>query len=72
MYFILYDSSIKAVQTGFANENGYTLTGLIAGATYVYPSECDLCHGSTHDVLFQYRGDNSSILGPLEATVGRS
>ncbi|MHB1868910.1 MAG: hypothetical protein ACYCPP_08190 [Nitrososphaerales archaeon] len=72
MYFILYDSSMNVVQTGFANENGYTFTGLTAGATYyVYPSDCDLCHGSTHDVLFQYWGDNSSVR-PMAATVGAS
>jgi len=72
MYVILYDSSMNVVQTGFANENGYTFTGLTAGATYyVYPSDCDLCHGSTHDVLFQYWGDNSSVR-PMAATVGES
>lgn len=73
MYFILYDSSMNVVQTGFANENGYTFTGLTAGATYyVYPADCDLCHGSTHDVLFQYWGDNSSAVRPMAATVGES
>ena len=73
MYFILYDSSMNVVQTGFANENGYTFTGLTAGATYyVYPADCDLCHSSTHDVLFQYWGDNSSAVRPMAATVGES
>jgi hypothetical protein len=73
MYFTLYDSSMNAIQTGFANENGYTFTGLTAGATYyVYPADCDLCHGSTHDVLFQYWGDNSSTVRPMAATVGES
>ncbi|MHB8566867.1 MAG: hypothetical protein ACYC7D_06795 [Nitrososphaerales archaeon] len=73
MYFILYDSSMNVVQTAFTNENGYTFTGLTAGATYyVYPSDCDLCHGSTHNVVFQYWGDNSSSVRPLAATTGES
>jgi len=73
MFFVLYDSSMNAVQTGFANENGYTFTGLTAGATYyVYPADCDLCHGSTHDVLFQYWGDNTSTIRPMAVTVGQS
>lgn len=65
----MYDSSMKAVQRDLLNENGYTSTGL---TYYLYQSECDLCHGSTHDVLFQYWGDNSDIVRPLEATVGES
>ena len=57
MYVTLYDANGKAVATGFADENGHTFTGLTAGATYyLYPSDCDLCHGSTHDVLFSYWG----------------
>jgi len=71
MYFVLYDASGNIVQTGFADENGYTFTGLTPGATYyVYPADCDLCHGSTHDVLFQYWGNDVSTTRPLAATVG--
>ena len=47
----------NVVATGFADEGGHTFTGLTAGATYyIYPSDCDLCHGSTHDVLFDHWG----------------
>jgi hypothetical protein len=75
MYFVLYDSSGKIVQTGFANEQGYTFTGLSRGSTYfVYPEDCDLCHGSSHDVLFQHWGSgiNSNPIRPLAAMVGTS
>ena len=73
MYFVLYNSSGNIVGTGFADENGYTFTGLTPGATYyVYPADCDACHGSTHDVLFQYWGADTSSVRPMAATVGES
>ena len=72
MYVALLDSSGKVVQSGFANEQGYTFTGLTPGTTYyVYPADCDNCHNSTHDVLFTYWGNNSTVR-PLPATVGSS
>ena len=53
MWVALYNSAGKVVGTGFSDENGHTFTGLIPSATYyLYPSDCDSCHGSTHDVLF--------------------
>jgi len=53
MYFVLYDSNGNIVATAFADENGYTFTGLNPGSTYyVYPAYCDSFHNSTHDVLF--------------------
>jgi hypothetical protein len=71
MYIVLFDSSGNVVQTGFADENGYTFSGLNPVATYyVYPTDCDNCHGSTHDVVFQYWGDNHSSTRPRAAMVG--
>jgi hypothetical protein len=65
MWFVVYDSTGSLVATGFANENGYTVTGLNPNATYyVSPADCDNCHGSTHDVLFSYWGDNNSTTRP--------
>ncbi|HEV2193848.1 MAG TPA: fibronectin type III domain-containing protein [Nitrosopumilaceae archaeon] len=73
MYFGLYNSSGKVIQTGFADENGYTFSGLNASATYyVYPADCNMCHVSNHDVVFQYWGDNHSTVRPRAATVGAS
>ncbi len=73
MYFVLEDSSGNVLQTGFANEAGYTFTGLAQGTTYyVYAENCDLCHGSTHDVLFQYWVQGNSTADPIAATVGTS
>jgi hypothetical protein len=73
MYFELYDSSGTLIQTGYANEQGYTFSGLNPNATYyVYPDDCNLCHGSTHNVVFQYWGANSSTARPIAATVGTS
>ena len=73
MFFVLSDASGNVVATGFVDENGYTFTGLTPGATYyVYPSDCDSCHGSTHDVVFDYWGNDVSTTRPLAVTVGES
>jgi hypothetical protein len=72
MYFVLYDSSGNVVQTGFADEHGYTFSGLNPSATYyVYPDDCNACHGSMHDVVFQRWGDGGTVR-PIAATVGSS
>ncbi len=71
MYFALYDSSGNQIQGGYASEQGYTFTGLNPNTIYyVLPENCNVCHGSTHDVVFQYWGDNSSTTTPIAATVG--
>ena len=68
MYVGLYGSNGTLVGTGFSNENGLTFTGLNPSATYyIYPSDCDLCHGSTHDVLFSHWGDGNTTR-PLAVT----
>jgi len=73
MELSLYNSSDIIVQTALVNEQGYTFLGLNSSATYyVYPQNCDLCHGSTHDVLFDYWGNDSSSAVPIAATVGTS
>lgn len=73
MYFELWDANGNVLQSGYADENGYTFTGLNPNTTYyVYPWDCDACHGSTHDVVFQYWGDNHSNERPRPATVGTS
>lgn len=72
MYFELYNSAGTLIQSGYANENGYTFTGLSPGTTYyVYPDDCNACHGSMHNVVFQYWGDGSTVR-PMAATVGTS
>jgi hypothetical protein len=72
MYFELRDSSGGVVQSGYADENGYTFTGLDPSATYyVYPVDCNGCHGSTHDVVFDHWGDGNTAR-PRAATVGSS
>lgn len=66
MWVVLYNSAGTVVATGFSNEGGLTFSGLNSSATYyVYPSDCDLCHGSTHDVLFAYWGNNATSVRPL-------
>lgn len=74
MYFVLYNSAGAVVATAFTNENGYTFTGLTPGATYyVYPSDCDNCHGSNHNVVFEYwNGNPSETTRPMAATVGQA
>jgi hypothetical protein len=61
MWVTLYNSDGTVAATGFSNEDGLTFTGLNPSATYyLSPSDCDLCHGSTHDVLFSYWGSGTS------------
>ncbi len=61
MYFELYDSSGNFVRSGYADEHGHTFTGLNPLKTYyMYPTNCYACHGSTHDVLFEYWGNGNT------------
>jgi hypothetical protein len=72
MFFALYTAGGTLVTTGFANEDGYTFTGLTAGATYLVRAEnCDACHGSTHDVLFDHWGETNTT-DPLPLVAGSS
>ncbi len=72
MFFDLTDSSGNVLQTAYADEGGHTFTGLTPGVTYyVYPEDCDMCHGSLHDVVFDHWGGGSTVR-PLAATVGSS
>lgn len=71
MYVELYDSSMNLVQSGYANENGYTFSGLNPlEKYYVYPDDCDNCHGSPHDVVFTYWGDTHTNDRPRQSTTG--
>jgi hypothetical protein len=62
MFFSLQDSSGNVVQTGFADENGYSFTGLNPQAQYylVYPADCDYCHNDPHNVVFSHWQDGST------------
>jgi hypothetical protein len=61
MYFVLYNSAGDIVWTGFSDENGQAITGLKAGEQYyVYPTDCNSCHDSDHDVTFDHWQDGSS------------
>ncbi len=72
MWIALYNSTGGYIEGGFADEHGYTFPNLNPSATYyVYPTDCDNCHGSPHDVVFQYWGDNHSSQRPRAATVGQ-
>ncbi len=72
MYVELYDSSMTPVQSGYADENGYTFSGLNPLSTYyVYPDDCDNCHGSPHDVVFQYWGDTHTSERPRQSSTGQ-
>jgi hypothetical protein len=70
MYFVLEDSNGNFLQGGFADEWGLTFTGLNPGATYyVLPEDCNLCHNSSHDVVFQ-NWDSGSTVRPLAVQAG--
>lgn len=74
MFFTLYgpDQS-TVVATGFANENGYTFTGLNTNTVYyLYPADCDSCHNSHHNVYFDHWGDDNSNTRPRAVSAGSS
>jgi hypothetical protein len=72
MWVVLYDSSGNVVATGFSDESGLVFSGLSTSATYyLYPSDCDNCHGSTHDVLFDQWATGSTTR-PLEVVANGS
>jgi hypothetical protein len=72
MYYALYNSAGTLVATGFANENGYTFSNLTAGAKYTLRADdCDSCHGSTHNVVFDHWGDGSTT-NPIAIVAGSS
>ncbi|HEX2556957.1 MAG TPA: hypothetical protein VHK86_01425 [Nitrososphaera sp.] len=61
MYFVVYNSSGAIIANGFADETGTIIKGLSVGSTYyVYPTDCNLCHNSTHNVVFDHWADDSS------------
>jgi len=72
MFFALCSdaSCLNVLQTGFADENGFTFSGLNPSTTYyVLPDDCNSCHGSAHNVVFSHWGDGSTVR-PLAATAG--
>ena len=70
MYFDLYDSAGNLVQSAYADEHGFTFTGLTPGATYyLYPDDCDMCHTSLHDVVFEHWGDGTTAR-PIAVQIG--
>jgi hypothetical protein len=73
MYFSLEDASGNVVASGFADENGYSFTGLNPTATYylIYPADCNYCHGDAHNVIFSHWQDGSTNR-PRAATLGQS
>ena len=76
MYFVLEDSTGSVVQSGFANEWGFTFGSLTPGVTYYLLAEnCNLCHGSTHDVVFNYwtggtLGSSQVATNPIPVSTG--
>jgi hypothetical protein len=65
MYFVVYNSSGTIIANGFADETGTVIKGLSVGSTYyVYPTDCNLCHNSTHNVVFDHWADDGSSERP--------
>ncbi|HJU13974.1 MAG TPA: hypothetical protein VJ792_05905 [Candidatus Nitrosotalea sp.] len=70
MYFEVYNAAGNLVRSGYADEHGHRFTGLNPSATYyVYPFDCDQCHGSNHNVVFRHWGDGTTHR-PRAATTG--
>jgi hypothetical protein len=64
MWFDVYDSEGTLVYYGFTDEAGNTVTGLKSGESYwVWPQDCDKCHGDKHDVKFDH-WENGSTKNP--------
>ena len=76
MYVVLEDSAGNVLHANYADEWGLTFTGLTPGVTYyVMATNCNLCHGSAHDVVFNYwtggtLGTSHQTANPLAVTSG--
>ncbi|GEM_PF-1739948 len=71
MYVELWDAAGNVLASGYADENGWDFSGLNPSTTYyVYPYDCDSCHGSSHNVVFEYWGDNHSSARPRATLPG--
>ena len=61
MWFVLYSSNGTVLQTGLSNENGYAFSNLNPNLLYyVEATDCDTCHNSTHDVVFNHWEDGNT------------
>lgn len=76
MYVVIEDSAGNVLHSAYADEWGVTFTGLTPGVTYyVLATNCNMCHGSVHDVVFNYwtggtLGSSQYASNPLAVKAG--
>src|SRR5581483_2171602 len=59
MFVAVYDMKGKLIKSGFADENGFTVSGLENSLYFVYPADCTSCNHSKNDIIFKQWEDGS-------------
>jgi hypothetical protein len=59
MFVAVYDMKGKLVKSGFADESGFTISGLSDSLYFIYPADCNDCNHSKNDVIFAQWEDGS-------------
>lgn len=72
MFFVIYDSNGTPVTADFAAESGTTVKLEQGKDFYVYPADCEECHGDDHDVLFKHWKDPSNTERPRHIVAGET
>lgn len=60
MFVTVYDLKGKRIKSGYADENGFVVSGLKDSLYFVYPADCTNCRNSGNNIVFQQWEDRSS------------
>jgi hypothetical protein len=59
MFTAVYDINGNLIDTGYADERGFTVEGLEDKLYFVFPADCTDCNGSENDIVFRQWEDGS-------------
>jgi hypothetical protein len=59
MFTAVYDINGELVDTGYADERGFTVEGLENTIYFIFPADCTDCPGSNGDIMFRHWEDGS-------------
>ncbi|HXG06127.1 MAG TPA: sialidase family protein, partial [Nitrososphaera sp.] len=59
MFTAVYGIDGTMIDTGYADEQGFTVEGLEDGLYFVFPADCTDCNGSKNDIMFRQWEDGS-------------
>lgn len=70
MFFAIYDSDGVLVTADFASESGTIVKLEQDKDFYIYPADCEKCHGDNHDVIFKHWKDQTNTERPRHIVAG--